>query len=215
VSPNGTRGRTILRPAFQTLELLETNTPSITRKKMSTSPLGLLIPGRPITTAFIRTSETQYLITIHNPGEVSELAVFLVPGETIPPNTGLAFWWSAPPYSDWFALGTTKTNAPSGIFRTGWSTTPAIASLPEVRLGVSLETSEVVTNLGGAVSSGADKGLAQLLAEDLANCLGSFSQNVQGVGERLILPADVLQSWLRRISEKTRLDPNFTFLKKV
>ncbi len=178
------------------------------------SPLGLLIPGRPITTGFAKTSPTQYSISIPNPGSVNELAVFLVPGQSLPPGFGLAFYFSPPPFTDWSALGTTGPASPSGIFRTGWPSTPSLAAAPEVRLGVSLETSESVTNLQAATGSGTDKGLAQLLAEDLVTCLGSFAQTMPGMGERIVLPPDALQGWLRRVAEKTRADPNFTFLRK-
>jgi len=196
--------------------------PSLPQQHISTppiptsppSPLGLLIPGRPVSTAFSWVSPTQLMTTIPNPGTISELAVFLLPGETLPQGSGLTFFWATPPFTDWVALGTSSASAPSGIFRTGWSSTPSVASCPEVRLGVSLESADVVSNLAGATGVGTDKGLAQLLAADLVNCLGSYSQNIPGVGERIVLPPTVLNQWLARIAEKTRQDPNFSFLRK-
>ena len=178
------------------------------------SPLGLLIPGRPITTAFAKTSPTQYCITIPAPGGVQELAVFLVPGQALPPGYGLAFFFSLPPFTEWSALGTTSPASPSGMFRTGWPSTPAVAAAPEVRLAVSLETGDTVSNLQAATGAGTDKGIAQLLAEDLVTCLGSYAQAVPGVGERIVLPPEALPMWLRRVQEKTRSDPNLLFLRK-
>ena len=180
------------------------------------SPLGLLIPGRPISTAFTQVSPTRFLISIPAPGLVTELAVFLVPGQeaALPPGAGLAFYWALPPYSEWVALGSTQPAAPSGIFRTGWPSTPGVAAAPELRLGVSLESADTVANLAAATGAGTDKGLAQLLADDLVTCLGSYAQALPGVGERIVLPPDALQAWLRRVAEKTRADPNLLFLRK-
>jgi hypothetical protein len=48
------------------------------------SPLGLLIPGRPISPDFAMTSPTQFTAAIPAPGGVPELAVFLVPGQALP-----------------------------------------------------------------------------------------------------------------------------------
>lgn len=180
----------------------------------SPSPLGLLIPGRPISTSFVQTGPTQFGISIPEPGSVQELAVFLVPGQALPPGYGLAIYWSPPPFTDWAALGTTSPTSLSGIFRTGWPSTPALAALPEVRLGVSLETGDTVTNLQAATGAATDKGIAQLLAEDLVTCLGSYAQTIPGLGERIVLPASALPAWLARVADKTRSDPNFQFLRK-
>jgi hypothetical protein len=178
------------------------------------SPLGLLIPGRPISTAFLKTSPTAFGITIPSPGAVTELAVFLVPGQALPPGYGLALYFSLPPYAAWSALGTTSPASPSGIFRTGWPSTPEIAAAPELRLAVSLETGEAVANLQAATGAGTDKGIAQLLAEDLVTCLGSYAQTLPGLGERIVLPPQALPAWLARVAERTRADPNLLFLRK-
>jgi hypothetical protein len=178
------------------------------------SPFGLLIPGRPVSTAFTQASPTQYAVTIPAPGTVTELAVFLVPGQALPQGYGLAFYFSLPPYAEWSALGTTSPASPSGIFRTGWPSTPAVAAAPELRLAVSLETGDAVANLQAATGAGMDKGIAQLLAEDLVTCLGSYAQVLPGLGERIVLPPQALQAWLGRVAEKTRADPNLLFLRK-
>ena len=180
----------------------------------SPSPLGLLIPGRPISTDFAMTSPTQFTAAIPAPGGVPELAVFLVPGQALPQGYGLALYFSLPPFTEWSALGTTSPASPSGIFRTGWPSTPAVAAAPELRLVVSLETGAAVANLQAATGAGTDKGLAQLLAEDLVTCLGSYAQVMPGLGERIVLPPAALQAWLARVAEKTRADPNLLFLRK-
>ena len=90
----------------------------------------------------------------------------------------------------------------------------AVAAAPELRLAVSLETGDAVANLQAATGAGTDKGIAQLLAEDLVTCLGSYAQVVPGVGERIVLPPAALQAWLARVAEKTRADPNLLFLRK-
>ena len=173
------------------------------------SPLGLLIPKRPIRTDFVQVSPTRWVITIEAPSAVPELAIFLLPGQTLPHGAGLAYFWSLPPHTDWVALGSTTGAAPSGIFRTGWPSTPEVAAAPLVQLGVSLEAEHTAESLGVAAAS--DKGLATLLAADLASFLGSFSTVDPMHGERLLVPPAALDTWLRRVQETAsgrRLHPH-------
>jgi Protein of unknown function (DUF775) len=120
----------------------------------------------------------------------------------------LAACGQGPPFTDWVALGTLKPLTYSGFFRTGWPSTPDIAASPVLRLGVSLEAADVVQNI---TEPGLDRvGIANLLAQDLATYLGSYSA-VTPVGERLLVPPSAIGAWLTRIKEKTARDPNFLY----
>jgi len=177
------------------------------------SPLGLLLPGRPIRTDFTQVSPTRWVITVEAPALISDLAVFAMPGCALPPGAGLAFFWSLPPHMDWVALGASVgAGSQSAIFRTGWPSTPAVAASPVVQVGVSIEAADTAASMGVAASS--DKGLAQLLAADLGNFLGSFATVDPALGERLLVPPSALQAWLKRIEERTRSDPNLHFLRR-
>ena len=178
------------------------------------SPLGLLIPGRPIRTDFVQVSPTRWLITIDAPGTVTEVGLFALPGNSLPPGTGLAFFFSLPPHTEWVALGASVgAGSQAAIFRTGWPSTPEIAAAPLVQVGVSVEAADTAASMGSAAAS--DKGLAQLLAADLGTFLGSFATLDPVHGERLLVPPAALQAWLKRIEEKTRSDPNLHFLRRA
>jgi len=177
------------------------------------SPLGLLLPGRPIRTDFTQVSPTRWVIPVESPGSVTELGLFAMPGNALPAGAGLAFFWSLPPHTEWVALGASVgAGAQSAIFRTGWPSTPAVAASPLVQVGVSVEAADTAASMGVAAAS--DKGLAQLLAADLGAYLGSFATVDPAHGERLLVPPSALQAWLKRIEEKTRADPNLFFLRK-
>lgn len=177
------------------------------------SPLGLLLPGRPIRTDFIQVTPTRWVINVEAPGTVTDLGLFALPGNALPPGAGLAFFWSLPPHTEWVALGASVgAGSQSAIFRTGWPSTPSIAAAPLVQIGVSIEAADTAASLGVAAAS--DKGLAALLAADIGNFLGSFATVDPVHGERLLVPPGALQAWLKRIEEKTRSDPNLHFLRR-
>ena len=81
---------------------------------------------------------------------------------------------------------------------------------PAVRIGVSLETADSVSNIETALTQAAfDKlGFAQLVATDLANYIGSFG-HATPAGDRIMVPPDVVDRWLERFERKFRQDPNF------
>jgi hypothetical protein len=103
--------------------------------------------------------DRRYLTELPSPGTISEIAIFLLPGASIPTGLGGAFrcagsklsghgqraavlcwgavtvYFSFPPYSGWDVLGVLTADSPSAIFRTNWPATPEFAacSLVQVR----------------------------------------------------------------------------------
>lgn len=176
-------------------------------------PLGLLLPGRPVRTDFVPVGPTRFVLEVPGPGTLPEVGFFLLPGATLPAGTGLAVYWALPPYEDWAILGTVLGTAPSGIWRTGWPSTPEVAAAPAVRIGVSAESEDAIRNLeGGKATAEWDRlGFAQLVAQDLFTFLGSHAQVLPQIGERLVVPPGALDTWLKRVQARFARDPNFLF----
>jgi hypothetical protein len=178
---------------------------------MAAPILGLVCPGRPLRTDFTISDASKLVLDVPAPRDVSSVCVFILPGASLPPGTGVAVFWALPPYSSFTALGALTPETPSAVWSTGWASTPEIQAAPSIRIGVSLETLDVCLNLN-ATQAGAREarvaGFAQLVANDVGNFLGSFAQ-VTPQGERLVIPPTALGVWLRRVEERFRADPEF------
>ena len=178
----------------------------------TSAPLGLLLPGRPVRTDFIPSSQGKWYLDVSFPRDISEVGAFLLPGAQLPLGGGLAFFYSLPPFDSYTALGVLTATIPSAVWPTGWSATPEIAALPSIRVGVSLETAETCENLATARANRAEAraaGFAQALAADLGTFLSSFAQKLPELGERLVVPPTALNTWLKRVAERFRRDPEF------
>jgi hypothetical protein len=73
-----------------------------------------------------------------------------------------------------------------------------------------VEPLDVVANITNVQAQAEFDRLAytQLVARDLFNFLQSFA-TVTPAGERLVLPTDAVDRWMRRFTEKFARDPNF------
>lgn len=179
---------------------------------MAAAPLGLLIPGRPVRTDFFPSAPGKWYIDVPSPREISEVAAFLLPGATVPPGGGLAFFYALPPFENITALGVLTETHPSAVWPTGWAATPELAAAPVVRVCVALESADACANLAAARAGRAEAraaGFAQALASDVGTFLSSFAQTIPGIGERLVIPPAALSTWLRRVAERFRRDPEF------
>jgi hypothetical protein len=175
---------------------------------------GLVCPGRPILTEFQQVSETKYASTITNPAEVTDVAFFLLPAAiellaASPASHAVVLHFATPPYSAWQTLGSLDRTKPSGIFRTGWPTNPEVVASPDVQIGISVESAEVVTNLGMGKSGVDERKIAMKVAQDLQSYMSSFTQQIQSMGEMLVLPANVVDRWIERFEQKFNRDPSF------
>jgi len=103
------------------------------------SLFGIVIPGRPLITEFQLVNSTKAISVVENPGVVAELTFFLLPTTQIPPGYGAILYYSLPPFQNWELLGEIDPSKPSGIFRTGWTSSDEIKACPFIQIGVSLE----------------------------------------------------------------------------
>lgn len=171
---------------------------------------GLLVAGRPVVTDFVALSEDKYLVQVPAPALVSDVALFLLPGNDFPAGSGITVMWAAPPFTEWATLGTLSAEVPSAVFRTGWSTNRELAGVDAVQIGLSVDPIDSVRNTSQALSSAEADRLAfvQLVARDLYRFLSSYA-TVTAVGERIVMPTDAVDKWLAKFEVKYRADPHF------
>ena len=114
---------------------------------------GLLVAGRPVVTDFVALSDDKYLVQVPAPGLVTDIALFLLPGNEFPADRGVTVMWAAPPFTEWATLGTLSAEVPSAVFRTGWSTSREVAAVDAVQIGLSVDPIDSVRNTSQALSS--------------------------------------------------------------
>lgn len=192
---------------------------------------GLIYAGRPVNFDFRAASATgdRFVAEIVYPGatpstssstsstssattsaSAGELTMFLL--EALPADKGAIIFYALPPFEEWRVLGTLTSDRASTVFRTGWITDPLISQVPCLQIGVAIDS---LDNVNAVVTEQASEetdrlGFAQLVARDLFKYLQSFSQ-VLPVGERLVIPTDALDKWLKRFEDKYRRNPQFLF----
>uniref|UniRef100_A0A7S2R3M5 Hikeshi-like domain-containing protein n=1 Tax=Rhizochromulina marina TaxID=1034831 RepID=A0A7S2R3M5_9STRA len=180
--------------------------------------LGVIVPGRPIQTAWKIVGESRAVLCEHilAADQCPEVMVSLLPGRSdfMRPDLAAVLYWSSDG-AQWALLGALWNQKPSAMFRTGWSS--ALPPGSEVEIAVSLEPLEVAANLGLEVlaAGGAEekRTFARAIARDLWNYLASFSQSVPGSvqtsGEMMLVPTTILDRWMERFDAKYQRDPNF------
>ncbi|KAF2020013.1 DUF775-domain-containing protein [Aaosphaeria arxii CBS 175.79] len=133
-----------------------------------TSPFGVIVSGRPISTEPQVISETQFAFPIPSQPHFSHIVVFLLPGTTLPDGTAAAVYAQLVGSSEYKLLGAIANEKPSAIFKINNkpggpaggglgdddamaddAPQPAIVgSVPNVVLGISLEpAASVLANL--------------------------------------------------------------------
>ena len=176
---------------------------------MTAPPFALLASGRSLRTDFLPVGADKFMLSLEDPGHVSELAVFVLPGVAIPEDRGVIIF-AGTPESGFATIGALSGRAPSTIIHTGWPSLPDVAKLPVIQIGLSLEPAQNVLAAQQSLSSGeSDKlGFAQLIAKDLLLFVQSFA-HITPTGEHIILPPDALNRWYTKFATKFRSDPNF------
>ena len=172
---------------------------------------GLVVSGRPLVCEFTQLDATHFVVAVASPATAAELTVFFLPAAlaALPPDAGVVVFASAPG-GGYTTLGALTRSCPSTVIRTGWPTNPEVAGQASVQLGLAVEPLANVANVAGALSrSDGDRlAFAQLVAMDLFVFLSSFAQPTP-VGDRLLLPPDAVDRWMRKFTERFRHDPNF------
>ncbi|KAG7366345.1 DUF775 domain containing protein [Nitzschia inconspicua] len=202
--------------------------------------LGMVASGYPMRMDFCPTdpSGTKFTLSLNSIADlptpltqVHELAFFLLPNATLPPNTGLMIYWQLElphggPASGFELLGTLDPSTrPSEMFRTGWAEHDQFVSLPpnqiaRINIGVSVEPIESVRNveeqhnLSGKQQQVAATTavIAQKIGQELFNYMRSFDTNGATGNQTIAVPANIFDRWWQRFERKLQRDPNF-FLK--
>ena len=171
---------------------------------------GCLPGGRALRTDFAASSPDKFTLTLESPGAVAELAVFVLPGVTLPPECCVLVF-AGTPATGFTTIGALAAARPSSIVRTGWATNADVAALPAIQIGLSIEPiANAAPVLGTLARADIDRlSFAQLVAGDLYNYIQSFSHAAPHGGEQLVLPPNVIDSWFLRFSRKFQADPNF------
>lgn len=209
---------------------------------MAQNIFGLIVPGQQVITDFVPTDNTglKFLLSIpfavvnSNPMCIADLVIFLLPGISLPTDSGALIYWSAAPFNTNTHLGPTTATGfeligaltptkPSGVFRTGWSTNESLIQLWQqqqsissggggisITLGISIEPMGNIANLPGVENNGVENrgDIAKKIALDLFQYLQSFD----GPGSKngwMSVPTNVFERWYRRFEEKLGRDPSF------
>jgi hypothetical protein len=198
---------------------------------------GLIVPGQPVITDFVPSDSSglKFLLTLpfainSSPALISDLVIFLLPGISLPGNSGALIYWSAAPIyanatlapnsTGFEMLGALTPAKPSGVFRTGWSTNEALIQLLQqqqssgggvsITLGISIEPIVNISNIPGVENNGVENrgDIAKKIALDLFQYLQSFDD----AGSRrglMSVPTNIFERWYRRFEEKLGRDPSF------
>lgn len=213
---------------------------------MATQPLfGLLPAGQPLITApSIQPNETSFLYLIPsttptNPKPFAHLAVFLVPGITLPENTAAAIYIAQNPAAfapggggsaaaNFRFLGGVGPGKESAMFKVGGAGTSAEGG---VVIGIDIEgaasvaeriqqiqaqsqsqsTALVPANASNNVKSGGAPS-TQVLAQRIIQNAFNFLSSFSGqVGQSGIevVPLKAFQDWWRKFETKIKNDPSF------
>lgn len=199
---------------------------------MSQPAFGLVAAGQPVITSPTETpSPTSFVYAIPPaaPGAkpFSHIAVFLLPGVTLPPDTAAAIYLVTPAGTGQTAptskfLGGVGPGKESAIFNLGSHDALSPSSSPVV-IGISVEPAAYVTQLitersAAAAASGSGAGqqalatrpstlvLAQRIIRNAFNFLAGFSGTA---GQVEVVPLKAFEDWWRKFESRVRSDPGF------
>ncbi|KAI8631961.1 hypothetical protein F5Y19DRAFT_381246 [Xylariaceae sp. FL1651] len=208
---------------------------------MAAQPLfGLLPAGQPlITTPSSQPSPTSFLYLIPhatplNPKPFAHLAVFLLPGITLPENTAAAIYVALHPAAlapggageaaaNFKFLGGVGPGKESAVFKLGGIGGGENAE--GVVIGISVEDAASVAeriqqtqaehqaaesqqSSGGDGKTPSPQVLAQRIIQNAFNFLSGFSGQVGESGVEVV-PLKAFQEWWRKFENKVKLDPSF------
>ena len=140
---------------------------------------------------------------------IADISIFLLsalPNGADGQPTGLAIYFSVPPFQDWEFFTALSNSKPSVIVNAGWSLNPSMNNSLVIRLGISLEPAAVILpKLETIITPDFRRDFARKIALNLFRFIESFSRG----GNFLRCPQDVLDLWLIRFDDKYKRDPNF------
>jgi len=173
-------------------------------------PFIVVVPGLPIIhyppvsdhdRQYVRqASETEYEVIIPNANTTPEFYIALE-GALPSAETGLGVYHLTSEGNYEF-LNVVSNSYPSQCIATGWSAKPEMQQQCTARIGLVLESSEVLLAKLGAIGQDYRLMIAEKTASNLVNFLQSFS-GYSGEIDRAV------EVWLKRFLEKAKLDPYF------
>ncbi|KAI0108726.1 hypothetical protein GGR51DRAFT_514756 [Nemania sp. FL0031] len=209
---------------------------------MATQPLfGLLPAGQPLITApTSQPNPTSFLYllpssTPSNPKPFAHLAVFLLPGITLPENTAAAIYVALNPSAfapggagsagaNFKFLGGVGPGKESAVFKLSASSNSSPAE--GVVIGIDIEDagsvgeriqqlqsqsqsqSTALVRAGGGAGAPSTELLAQRIITNAFNFLSSYSGQVGPAGVEVV-PLKAFQEWWRKFETKIKNDPSF------
>ncbi|KAI1124646.1 hypothetical protein F5Y10DRAFT_24438 [Nemania abortiva] len=210
---------------------------------MATQPLfGLLPAGQPLVTApSSQPNPTSFLYllpssTPSNPKPFAHLAVFLLPGITLPENTAAAIYVALNPSAfapggagsagaNFKFLGGVGPGKESAVFKLSGSSSPGTAAAEGVVIGIDIEDAASVgeriqqlqaqsqsqsqsTALVPAGAVPSTQVLAQRIIQNAFNFLSGFSGQFGQSGIEVV-PLKAFQDWWSKFESKIKNDPSF------
>ncbi|GFR52049.1 hypothetical protein Agub_g14568 [Astrephomene gubernaculifera] len=147
--------------------------------------------------------------------DLKEVALFLLPGTVIDPNSALGLYVKAGASGQWSYRGCVHNGHPSEVMPLQWPLnedgSPVSPAVGPIQIGVSVEPGEQIIQKEGS-KVGAKEEFAKRVGLDLFRFLESFQ--TQQMGNHIVVPADALDRWFVRFSEKFRRDPDFLTRRK-
>ncbi len=182
----------------------------------------IILPSRPCLTSLqpLPNSPNQFAFSFPLHPHFSHIVVFLIPGNTLPPNTAAGVYLQLPG-QDFRFLGAIANDKQSAIFKVNLPTqTPETAGLSgsDVNVGISVEhvanIQSQITQLHleqpqqSSAGKPSTKVLAQRIIQNAFNFLAGFSGRV-GEGGVEVVPLKSFEDWWRKFERKVEMDPGF------
>jgi protein Hikeshi len=185
---------------------------------------GLIPANRPCLTNFVTISPTQFAFSFPSSPHFSHLVVFILPGNSLPPNTAAGVHIQLPGSTEFKFLGAIGNEKPSAIFRVvpepqigdinlGISVEPA-ANIQAQLAALQTRTQQAQSQSPNSPTSALvvhrpppqTKVLAQRIIRDAFNFLASFAG---GGGGQEVVPLKSFQDWWRKFERRVENDPDF------
>lgn len=178
----------------------------------------LILPGRPCLTNIVAIEPpTKYAFSFPSQPSFSHIVVFLLPGNSLPPDVAAGVYIQFPGSPDFKFLGAIANEKQSAIFKVSIPTQPLLSG--NVTLGISIEPiSSIQAQMAGLeqqLASGEmalvkaspnTKVLAKRIIQNAFNFLASFSGDVGG---NEVVPLKSFQDWWRKFEARVDNDPGF------
>lgn len=154
-----------------------------------TSPIGVIISGRPVLTESTSVSPTQFAYQIPSQPSFSHIVVFLLPGITLPEGTAAAVYAQLPGATQFKLLGAIANEKPSAIFKvSGGAKGPAGGGLGDEDAMIDEGMGEGINgHAGGVLALGISIEPALQVAQALEEKKASEAANAHAGSGQLVL----------------------------